>query len=304
MKTINFYTLLVIFTTSTFMHTSQRPDGLYEETTTQEQDFHSTGVLTIENSSGKTVVKGWERNSLLVQISKIASTQALLNRMRFELYLDESRASIKTIDVPQQTSFHGRNTGTRVMSIGSMNIGGNANVSFFGGSNSLFDSCNSSSSSSSNSAYVDYLIHVPNSAVVQAKTESGPIKLFSLLNITSTESSSGDIKAAGVGGNFNAKTMSGDVKIKGNLNSIMAQTMSGDVQVKGTSRAIMANTMSGAINARGYFDTVNAETMSGDITIDKAKSSQISTMSGRKRSSVWDGIPGDRNWSDSSSDEA
>ncbi len=292
MKRMNLYVMIASIAMTNIFQASQRPGGMFEKTERHTGDFSNTGEINVENNHGKTVVKGWDKNSILVQVMKKASTQALLDATTVDVHGDASRVEIRT-NYPEQEMPSSIMIGNNVFQ-GLVGRGGSVVIN---GVRITGNNVNGSLSE------VDYLIRVPHTASVETHSEDGFIKIKKMLNSMSAQTTNGDIEITKAQGDAVAKTMNGTAKIRGKLNSVTMNSMNGSLRISGTARNVMAQTMNGSVRAKGYFDNVSASSMNGSVDIDKAKRSQVSTMNGSKRSKVWDGTPGEKNWSDDSSDD-
>lgn len=106
MKIMHVYVLTIIFVTTNIMHASQsaasilkkymRPDSMIEQTVSEEYGFDRDGIVMVKNSLGKTEIKYWEKNALLVQITGCALQPDLLKNIRINCDINESTAIITT----------------------------------------------------------------------------------------------------------------------------------------------------------------------------------------------------------------
>lgn len=192
--------------------------------------------ITVENTAGKIVVQGWDRNEvhLIAELGK----------------------SVKNLDINESSSglqIHVENRNER--NTDSTDLLLKVPVS------ALIDVTGVSA---------DIQISGLDNAKVKARSVSGDVEVQAISDSVSLESVSGDVRFNGKASRISAESVSGDIKLTGVSGMVDANTVSGDIEMTaGELESGKFETVSGDILLTAELSgngKLGAQSMSGDIT--------------------------------------
>ncbi|MBN2206260.1 MAG: DUF4097 family beta strand repeat protein, partial [Candidatus Aminicenantes bacterium] len=119
----------------------------------------------------------------------------------------------------------------------------------------------------SGNASVDFTLHIPAKASIDATSVSGDVALEAIGGSARAKSVSGDVSLSKAGGGAECSSVSGDVDVADVKGGLDAGSVSGDVTASRIEGSVEATSVSGDVVLRDIAGavTVKAKTVSGDV---------------------------------------
>lgn len=112
-----------------------------------------------------------------------------------------------------------------------------------------------------------YVISLPASFNVQARTQGGDITLREISGETFLKTSGGDLEISSVSGKLTAKTSGGDVDLERSAGTLHLSTSGGDIEVRDFEGILDAHTSGGDVDVESGRGDVSVSTSGGDLTL-------------------------------------